>query len=419
MAKIKQILAREILNGQGIPTIETTVILQNSISTTASVPTGISTGSYEAVEMRDHDALRYHGLGVLKAISSVNTLIGPKLEGMEVTRQQEIDKALIELDTTQNKGKLGANTILSVSMAVAKAAALSSVMPLFLYLRQFLGNKNNSLSLPVPLFTLLEGGKHGENFEFQDFMLLPASSSPFEESLQLGTQVYSVLGDMLRVNNYSTLIGHEGGFSPRVFSNTDALAFLKQAIDSTNYRLGFDVFLGLDVAANFFYREGQYKLREKQMGFNARSLADYYKSLAEQYHILYIEDGWYEDDWEGWKEAVQTLGSEILLAGDDLTATNPYRLQMAIEKKAANGICVKPSQIGTVIESLAVVEVARASGMKIVVSDRGEETDDNFIADFAVAVGADYTKFGAPVMGDRVSKYNRLMQINEHLKALK
>lgn len=419
MAKIKQITSREILNSKGNPTLETTVVLQDGTTSTASVPTGTSTGSYEAVELHDHDESRFGGLGVLKAVSIVNTLIGPKLVGMEVTKQQEIDKAMIEMDGTQNKARLGANSILSVSIAVAKAAAKSSVMPLFLYLRQFLTTKNTPLTIPTPLFTIMEGGKHGQYLDFQEFLVVPATSKTFDESLQIGTQMYHALQNLLRMNNFSTLTAEEGGFCPQVQSNYDGLMLLTQAIDSTNYRVGFDMFVGLDAAANTFYHEQQYHIKDKQMGLNGKNLLDYYESLSKEFHIFYLEDAFSEEDWNSWQDGMSRLSTDMLLVGDDLIATNPYRLQMAIEKKAANAVVVKPNQIGTVIEALAVVEVARASGMKIIVSHRGAETNDTFIADFAVGVSADYTKFGPPAKGERVAKYNRLLQIDEHVKALK
>ncbi len=420
MAKIKQITAREILNSKGIPTVETTVLLQNGITATASVPTGVSTGSYEAVEIRDKDPLRFSGMGVLHAVNTVNTLIAPKLLGIEATKQQEIDKVMIEMDGTQNKARLGANSILSISMAVAKAGAISSLLPLFLYLRQFLSSKNIPLTIPIPLFNVMEGGKHAISaIDFQEFLLVPATSKTFSESLQMGTQIYATLKDVLRMNNYSTLVGDEGGFSPRVATNFDVLSIFTQAIDATNYRLGFDLFTGIDAAANTFYSSQQYKIHDKQSNLSSKSLVDYYIQLATQFHMLYMEDILSEDDWNGWADAVTTLGKQCLIVGDDLVTTNPYRLQMAIDKKALTGVIIKPNQIGTVIEALAVVEVARSTGLKIIVANRGGETNDNFIADFAVAVGADYTKFGAPARGERVAKYNRLMQIDQQLKSLK
>lgn len=420
MSKIKQIIAREILNSQGIPTVETTVILQNNISVTASVPSGVSIGSYEAVEIHDKDPMRFNGMGVLHAVNTVNTILAPKLIGMEVTKQQEIDKTMIELDGTQNKAKLGANSILSISVAVAKAAAQDSVMPLYLYLRQFLSNQKIALSIPVPLFNFMEGGKHGTaTTDFQEFHVIPASSKTYAESLQMGSVIYASLENICRLNGLSTLVGDEGGFSPRVASNHDALTLLTEAIEATNYKLGFDIFTGIDAASNTFYSNQQYRIHDKQMSLSSSNMIAYYTELAKQFHLLYLEDGLSEDDWGGWATLTKTLGQELMIAGDDLITTNPYRLQTAIEKKAVSAVIVKPNQIGTVIEALAVVEVARSAGLKIIVAHRGGETNDTFIADFAVGVSADYCKFGALARGERIAKYNRLSQIDNQLKALK
>lgn len=420
MSKIKQITAREILNSKGHPTLETTIVLQNNITATASVPSGVSVGSYEAVELRDKDPMRFGGLGMLHAVNTVNTILAPKIVGMEVTKQQEIDKMMIEMDGTQNKARLGANSILSISLAVAKAGAIDSVMPLYLYLRQFLNNQNAALSLPTPLFNFLEGGKHAtETTDFQEFHVIPASNKTFSESIQLGSAIYTAIGNLLRINGLSTLVGDEGGFSPKVPSNVDALSLLSQAIETTNYRLGFDVFIGIDAAANTFYSNQQYRIHDKQMNLSSNNLVSYYQELAKQFHMLYLEDGLSEDDWDGWVTLTRTLGQELMVCGDDLITTNPYRLQTAIEKKAITAVVIKPNQIGTVIECLAVVEVAKAAGLKVIVSHRAGETNDSFIADFAVGVSADYCKFGALARGERIAKYNRLLQIEAQLHALK
>lgn len=420
MAKIKQITAREILNSKGHPTVETTVVLQNNISATASVPSGVSVGSYEAVELQDKDPMRFNGLGMLHAINAVNTILAPKLIGMEVTKQQEIDRAMIEMDGTQNKARLGANSILSISLAVAKAGALDTVVPLYLYLRQFLTNQNASLTLPIPLFNFLEGGQHGTSTtDFQEFHIIPSSNKTFAESIQMGSTIYASLENMLRLNGYSTLVGDEGGFSPKVATNHDAMSLVTQAVDATNYRLGFDVFTGIDAASNTFYHNQQYSIHDKQMGLSSNNLVSYYADFAKQFHLLYLEDGLSEDDWDGWATLTRTLGQELMICGDDLITTNPYRLQTAIEKKAITTVIVKPNQIGTVIECLAVVEVARAAGLKVVVAHRAGETNDNFIADFAVGVSADYCKFGALARGERIAKYNRLLQIESQLNSLK
>ncbi len=419
MAKIKQISATEILNSKGDPTIETTVILTDGAVGIASCPTGTSIGKYEAVDLRDKDEKRFHGRGVLNAIMNIEDIIAPNIIGIDATKQQEIDKKMITLDGTNNKARLGANAALSVSMAVAKAAAKSSVLPLFLYLREFVKRENMALKIPIPCFNLINGGKHAEGtIDFQEFLLIPASSKKYNESLTIGVNVYYELKKFLETNNMSTLIGDEGGFSPKVSTNQDALAILKKSIEQLSLRIGFDVFLGIDVAATDLFSNQQYRIKDKSVGLSSKDLVTFYKSLNEEYHLLYLEDGLAEDDWEGWNMLYNELAQQTLIVGDDLTTTNPYRLQMALDKKTITGIIIKPNQIGTVMEALAVVEMARQANLKIIVSHRSGETNDDFIADFAVASSADYVKFGAPVRGERVAKYNRLLEIEKQLKSL-
>jgi enolase len=419
MAKIKQIAAREILNAKGQPTIETTVILTDGAVGIASCPTGTSIGKYEAVEVRDKDEKRFQGLGVLNAIMNIEEMIAPNLLGMDATKQPEIDKKMIALDGTANKGRLGANAILSVSMAVVKAAAKSSILPLFLYLREFIKKENIPLKIPIPAFNIINGGKHAQGtIDFQEFLVIPASSKKFNESLIIGTNVYAALKKSLETNNLSTLVGDEGGFSPKVETNQDALLMLKQTIEGINLRIGFDVFLGLDAASSNLFSSQQYHIRDKSIGLSSKDLVTFYKAINNDYHLLYLEDGLAEDDWEGWSQLYTEMSQQTVIVGDDLTATNPYRLQMALDKKTITGIIIKPNQIGTVIEALAVVEMARQANLKIIVSHRSGETNDDFIADFAVAASADYVKFGAPVRGERVAKYNRLLQIEKQIKSL-
>lgn len=420
MAKIKQIKALEVLDSRGNPTIETAVILNDGAVGVASCPSGASVGGYEALELRDNDEKRYHGLGVLKAIENIATVIAPRLIDMEASKQQEIDRTLIELDGTQNKGRLGANATLTVSMAVCKAAARSAVLPLFLYLRQFIHKENNiSLKIPSLLFNLINGGKHaGNNLNFQEFLIIPATSKSYPEALQIGVIIYKALQTILKQQNLSILIGDEGGFGPVLATNIDAFTLLKQAVDATNFRFGFDVFFGLDAAANNFYQNKEYRIKDKTMSLSSDALISFYEELNKSYHLLYLEDPLSEDDWDGWTNITLRIGRETLIVGDDLTATNPYRLQNALAKKAISGIIIKPNQIGTVIEALAVVEMARAAGLKITVSHRSGETNDDFIADFAVAASADYVKFGAPARGERIAKYNRLSIIDQQLKVI-
>lgn len=418
MAKIKQILAREILDSRGNPTIETAVILNDDSVGIAAVPSGASIGGYEAMELRDKDIQRYQGLGVLKAVENIENTIAPSLIGKDANNQPAIDKIMIDLDGTQNKGILGANAILSVSMSVAKAAAKSSVLPLFLHLRQFI-KKDLRLKIPAPLFNVINGGRHAANsLDFQEFLIIPATSKSYSEALALGVTVYNSLRKVLLENNLSTLIGDEGGFAPHVESNHEALVLLKKAVDSSNLKFAYDIFLGLDAAANSIYKEKQYHIRDKAMSFSASEFINYYEELNKEFSLLYLEDGLAEDDWDSWTQLSSKLSQNTLIVGDDLIATNPYRLQMAIGKRAITGVIIKPNQIGTVIEALAVVEVARLAGLKIIVSHRSGETNDDFIADFAVAVSADYAKFGAPARGERVAKYNRLLQIERQLKTL-
>lgn len=419
MATIKSIQAREILDSKGNPTVEATVILSDDTFGTAATPSGTSVGKYEALELRDHDDTRYRGLGVLKAIDNITTLISPKLVGMQIDDQQALDKTLIELDGTANKSKLGANATLAVSMAAAKAAAISAHLPLFLYLRNYIYQEGMVVKMPTPIFNLINGGKHaGQNLNMQEFQVIPASFKTYTESLQIGTSVYKSIETILMRDNMPTLVGDEGGFAPTLPTNEDALKMLSEAIVLSNLRLGYDVFLGIDCAADNYYDNKKYTIKDKEQGMSSQDIISYYAEMAKKYHILYLEDPLSEDDWDGWSIIGNLVSNETIIVGDDLTATNPYRLQMALSKKAISGIIIKPNQIGTVIEALAVVGVARQAGLKIIVSHRSGETTDDFIADFAVAVSADYMKFGAPARGERVVKYNRLLQIDQQLKKL-
>lgn len=408
MAKIKQILAREILNSKGSLTLETTVVLSDGTVGIASVPSGTSIGSYEAKEIEASVALQ-----------NIQNEIAPRLLGIEADKQREIDKIMIELDGTPNKARLGANSILSVSMALAKAAAESSVLPLFLYLREFVKREESRLKMPTPAFNLINGGKHaGGKLDIQEFLVIPATSKTYSESLEIGVSIYKSLKTVLESYNLRTLTGDEGGFSPSLSTNTDSLLLLQQAINATPNKIGFDVFFGLDCAANNFFHEDKYQIIDGSDVLSSNELINYYLKLNEGFHLLYLEDPLSEDDWEGWSALFAKISQETLVVGDDLTATNPQRLQMAIGKKAISGIIIKPNQIGTVIEALALAELAREAGLKIIVSHRSGETNDDFIADFAVAVSADYVKFGAPARGERVAKYNRLLQIEKQIKAL-
>ena len=418
MATIKQLSAREILDSRGNPTVSVRVLLSDGMDAEASAPSGASKGSYEAFEMRDADPKRYNGLGVMKAVDNVNTLISQKIVGMEVTAQQQIDRAMIELDGTHAKTKLGANATLPVSIAVTRAAAKSLGVPLFIYLRNFIQKDKTALKIPTPAFNIFNGGLHANNsINFQEVLIIPASYKSFSQSLQMGVSVYKQLKDELKRSNQSMLIGDEGGFAPSLDANENALTLVAQAIEHSSLRLGYDIFTGIDASANNFFVDDHYKLKDHPSAILPAELSNFYEEIIKKYHCIYLEDPLQEDDLEGWSLLFPKLSQKALIVGDDLTATNPYRLQIALSKNAINGIVIKPNQIGTVIETIAVIEIARHMNIKIVVSNRSGETTDDFIADFAVAVGADYVKFGAPARGERVAKYNRLLQIEDQLRA--
>lgn len=415
MAKIKNIKAREILDSRGNPTVETTAVLDDGSKAEASVPSGASLGKYEAVELRDNDPKRYKGMGVLTAVSNVNQIIAPKLKGMEATKQIEIDKLLIELDGTHNKSKLGANAILSVSQAIIEVAAVSKKLPTYKYIASLYGFTIPK-KLSAPTFNLINGGKHGAgNLEFQEFHIAPSTAKSYSEALRMAEEIYQTLDDVLKKHGAIHSVGDEGGYAPDLFTNADALELLTEAIDKAGYIFNKDVFLGLDVAAGFFYRDGKYQIKDRTMPMETENLVNFYKELNKEYPLFTLEDGFYEDDWDGWIRITQQL-PETIIVGDDLLATNKFRLEEAIKKKACNAILVKPNQIGTISETVYVVMRAREANWKIIVSHRSGETNDDFIADFAVGVGADYTKFGAPARGERVAKYNRLLAIEAEVR---
>lgn len=417
MAKIKEIRARQILNGAGDPTIETTVILSDGRFGIASVPSAASAGNYEAVELRDSNYDDYGGRSVLQAIGNIERTIAPALIGMEAGKQQEVDRKMIELDGTSNKSKLGANAILSVSIAVAKAAAQSSLLPLFLYLREYIKKDALVLKTPTPVFNMLSGNlENGADFE--DFSIFPPTYKNCKESMVMAYKIFQALKSNLKTQNLSTLVSDFGGLSPNISNNESALNLLKESIEATNQRLGFDVFIGLDPCADNFYKEGKYKIKDHATPLSAKDLSSFYLDICKRFNVLYIEDPFSSDDLDSWAEFTTASGAQTLAVGDNLVATNPYRLQVALGKKALNAIAVKPLQIGTVIESLAVVEVARTSGLKIIPSVRSQETNDDFIADFATAVSADYVRFGSLSRGEMVAKYNRLAEIDSQIKSL-
>ncbi|OGM27257.1 phosphopyruvate hydratase [Candidatus Woesebacteria bacterium RIFCSPHIGHO2_02_FULL_38_9] len=418
MSKILKIYAREILDSRATPTVEAVCVLNTGQVVVSSVPSGASTGSHEVLELRDNDPKRYKGKGVLNAITNVNQVLGPSVVSMDPMEQEKIDKKLIELDGTENKSKMGANAMLAVSEVVTKAAAASAGIPLYSYiagLAQKSGLKVN-LKIPIPIFNMINGGLHGAgNLDFQEFFVIPASSKTFTKDIQLGSEVYMMLGENLDRRGAIHSVGDEGGYAPNLFTNADAVEILVETIKESPYDLGLDVFLGLDIAASTFFKNGVYQIRDKSSALTEDALIDYYKNLNENYHLAILEDPFNEDAWSGWHKLLSSLGNQTILVGDDLLATNPKRVQKAITEKACNAVLVKPNQIGTVTETLQVINLARSANWKIIVSHRSGETNDWFIADFAVGVSADYVKFGAPARGERVAKYNRLSSIELEL----
>jgi enolase len=416
MANIKSIAAREILDSKGNPTVEVKISLDDGTSGIAACPSGTSVGKYEAVEIRDGDPKRFHGKGVLKAIDHIHTIIAPQLLGMDIASQPEIDRKMIELDGTPEKAKLGANATLPVSMAATKAAAHAHGLPLYKYLKT-ITNDTSPLKIPTPMFNVINGGKHaGNNLNIQEFLAVPATFKGFSESLQMGVAIYNNLMQVLSKNYLSTLIGDEGGFAPALATNQDALSLLSQAIDMAQLRLGYDVFTGLDCASDTYFSDGSYKLKDRSNQLSASELSAYYDEMVKKFNVLYLEDGCAEDDFAGWKLLNEKISHNCMIVGDDLVATNPGRLQLALDKKAITGVIIKPNQIGSVMETLAVVAMAKEAGLKVIVSHRSGETNDDFIADFGVAVSADYMKCGAPARGERVAKYNRLLEIEKEMK---
>jgi len=419
MAKIKQIHAREILDSRANPTVETTVILDSGEKGTASVPSGSSVGKYEAVELRDGDLKRFNGLGVLKVVDNVNQMIGPKLIGFDSCDQEKIDKLMIELDGTANKAKLGANSLLSVSLAVAKAAAKANNFSLYHYLNQLAGKMGLAVEIkriPQPTLNIINGGKHGAgNLDFQEFQILPASNKSFSQGLRMAVEIYQSLKKVLAYRKAVYSVGDEGGFAPNLYTNLDALEAIKEAIEETNYKLGFDVFLGLDIAPAFFMKGKDYQIKDRSGPLKTTQYIDFLLDLTSSYHLLTLEDPLSEDDWDSWRILTNKIGGKTFIVGDDLLVTNRSRLEKAVQEKACSAILIKPNQVGTLTETLKVIKMAKEGGFKISISHRSGETNDVFIADLAVAVQSDFVKFGAPARGERVCKYNRLLEIEEEL----
>jgi enolase len=417
---IQDIRAQEILDSRGNPTLSVTLRLESGVLASASVPSGASTGSQEAVERRDGDPKRYAGKGVLEAVATINNELSPELMGRDASAQAQLDQHLCDLDGTANKSRLGANAILGVSLALARAAALSEELPLYEYLRRLAGVKDakeETYLLPIPMMNVLNGGRHASNnINFQEFMLYPSGASSFGEALRWGTEIYHVLKTLLRSKNLSTAVGDEGGFAPDLASNVEAVEMLLLAIEHAGYRPGKDVSIALDPAASEFYRDGEYALEKSgRGGRNSAGMGEFYLQLADKFPIASIEDGMAEDDLAGWLLLTKTLGKKVQLVGDDVFVTNPKIFARGIEQGIGNAILIKPNQIGTLTETLETIAMAKQAGYRTVISHRSGETDDTFIADLAVGAGCGQIKTGAPCRGERVAKYNRLLAIESEL----
>lgn len=413
MSYILDVYAREILDSRGNPTVEVEVTLESGTMSRAAVPSGASTGAFEAVELRDGDKTRFMGKGVLDAVNHVNEIIAPEVIGMDSYDQVRIDKKMIELDGTPNKGRLGANAILGVSMAVAKAAALDTGLPLY----QYLGGVN-AKTLPVPMMNILNGGEHADNnVDIQEWMVMPLGAKSFREALRMGAEIYHNLKVVLQAKGLATGVGDEGGFAPNLGSNEEALQVIVEAIKAAGYTPGEDVFIAIDAAASEMYddEKGKYILKGEGLEMTSAQFIEYYADLVERYPIISIEDGLDEEDWAGWKLMVEKLGNKIQIVGDDIFVTNTERLSRGIEEGSANSILIKLNQIGTITETLDAIEMAKRAGYAAVISHRSGETADSMIADLVVGVNAGQIKTGAPARVDRIEKYNQLMRIEEEL----
>lgn len=414
MPYITDVYAREVLDSRGNPTIEVEVFTESGAFGAALVPSGASTGEYEAVELRDDDKSRYLGKGVLTAVQNVNEVIAPELAGLDITRQNIIDYLMIELDGTENKGKLGANAILGVSMAVAHAASSYLEIPLYSYLGGF-----NAKTLPTPMMNILNGGEHADNnVDIQEFMIMPVAAPTFQEALRTGTEIFHSLKNVLKKKGYNTGVGDEGGFAPDLKSNEEALETIVEAIETAGYKAGSEVQLAMDVASSEIYGDGKYHLKGEGLVRTAAEMVDWYEELVDKYPIVSIEDGLDEDDWEGHKLLTDRIGDRVQLVGDDLFVTNTEKLSRGIEQGIGNSILIKVNQIGTLTETFDAIEMAKKAGYTAVISHRSGETEDATIADIAVATNAGQIKTGAPSRTDRVAKYNQLLRIEDELAGM-
>lgn len=413
--KITSIQARQILDSRGNPTVEADVTLESGIMGRAAVPSGASTGSNEAIELRDNDQALYLGKSVLKAVGNVNQEIAAKIVGMEVQDQEKLDQLMIELDGTANKSHLGANAILAVSLALAKAAALTRNIPLYQYIQAL--SKTDSLTLPVPMMNIINGGKHADfATDIQEFMIMPIGAQNFTDCLRMGAEVFHILAKVLKSKGYETTVGDEGGFAPRVKNgNQEALDLIAQAIEQSGYKLGQDIVLAMDPASSEFYDNGKYHLKTENKELSSEEMIEWLKSLTNNYPIVSIEDGLAESDWAGWKKLTAEIGTKVQLVGDDLLVTNTKFLQKAIEEQAGNAILIKPNQIGTLTETIQAVQMAKQANWNTVMSHRSGETEDTTIAHLAVGLNTGQIKTGSLSRTDRIAKYNELLRIEEQL----
>ena len=417
MAKINNIKAREILDSRGNPTVEAKVILDNGVTAKASVPSGASTGIHEAHELRDRDKKRYGGMGVLTAVKNIKATIAPELIGTDIIKQAEIDEKMIKLDGSENKKYLGANAILAVSLACARAGAVSQGQELFEYLKEIYGLEKK-YSLPTPSFNIFNGGKHADtNLDFQEFMILPLKKTSFKEKVRMGAEIFHELANVLKKGGFDTDVGAEGGYAPDIVSSVQAIEFIVTAIINAGYKPKSDVGLGIDVGSSELYNEesSKYVFKLDNAFLASADLIGLYDEWLKEFPIISIEDGLGEDDWSGWKKMTDELGEKIMLIGDDLFTTNINRLRKGLKEKVANAILIKPNQVGTLSETIECVKLAQKHHYRVMVSHRSGETNDDFIADLAVAVGADYIKSGSLSRGERLAKYNRLMEIEDIL----
>jgi len=419
MSAIKRVYAREILDSRGNPTVEVEVELESGVKAMAAVPSGASTGTFEALELRDGDKKRFNGLGVLQAVENVNKKIQKEILGMEVSEQEAIDQKMLELDGTENKTNLGANAILGVSLAVCRAAALEQGIPLYKHIAQVYKLPTKNYKLPIPMFNVINGGKHSDSgLSIQEYKIVPSGIKTFKEQFRAGSEIFHKLKEILASEGQSVAVGDEGGFAPRLENNSKPLELMNRAIEDAGYKKGIEVNTGIDAAASSFFdeKEGQYVFKPESNGITREMLVNIYNEWIAKYNVISVEDGLNENDWEGWRAMEEKIGGRVMTIGDDLLVTNVKRLEKAIEEKACNSVLIKVNQIGTLTETINCIKLAKKNKMKVVISHRSGETTDDFIADLAVGAQAEYIKSGSLSRGERICKYNRLLRIEEELK---